>query len=169
MKHIKKKQWIIMGAVIILLIGLTIGGVFYFQKTEEEPISEKKEENQMVSPDEAITMYENFTKECDGVYTWNLKEGDTLTIKNIEDQGICQKENYYSKMIGYTYDLEDNVIIHANVLKKKENKLYKLNDIYVNEYDENNINNLLDQGTTYAYTYKKNGDQYILTKVEIMS
>ena len=59
-------------------------------------------------------------------------------------------------------------LAHVNILKKVENSLYKLDNSLVGEFREEELNNLLDQGTTYVYTYKKVGENYKLENVKLM-
>ena len=70
-------------------------------------------------------------------------------------------------MIGYTYN-DLGVVLHVNVLKRTGNSVYKLDDTYVGEYDENNIDILLESGTTYEYTFVQKEEQYELTEVSLM-
>ena len=95
---------------------------------------------------------------------------DTIPYKEIYKDGICRTDdNYYSKMIGYTYDLDGNVVIHVNILKKEENTLKKLNDDVVGEYSSDTINEMLNMGTTYEYIYTGNDGNYTLSDVRLMS
>ena len=71
-------------------------------------------------------------------------------------------------MIGYTYDKDGNVIIHVNVLKKVDNKLFDLNDNEVATFSEDTVKESLNKGTTYEYVYKEENDSYRLIEVKLM-
>ncbi len=173
MKKLNPKQKILIGTILgILVIGIICTCVFLGKKEPQE----KDNNNDMndsqivqdVSPDEATGMYDTLTEKCTGALVWNLELGQTIEIDNLENTNACQNDNHYSKMIGYTYDEQNNVVIHVNILKKVENSLYKLDNTLVGEFKEEELNNLLDQGTTYVYTYKKVGENYKLENVKLM-
>lgn len=164
----KRKMVVIVVGIVLLLVVIIGGGFLIFRKTDNPVISDPDIPNE-VSPEQAEDIYSNLTKNCSGAMVWDLNLGDSVVIDNIEDYHTsCKTDNYYSKMVGYTYDENDNLILHVNVLKKVENKVYKLDDILIGEYVEENISDLLDNGTTYVYTYNKGADAYKLTKVELM-
>ena len=71
-------------------------------------------------------------------------------------------------MIGYTYDLDGNVVIHVNILKKINDKLYDLKDNEVAEFSENTVKESLNKGSTYEYIYKEENGSYRLIKVKLM-
>jgi len=170
MKKMLENKKILVGGICAILLVLGIGGAFFFGNPPvEDEVATKTEETQEVSPEEATAMYDELTSNCDGVFVWDLKEGDTVSISSLENNSACQKDNYYSKMIGYTYDLQNNVILHVNVLKRVDNDLYTLDDKRVGEYKESTIHESLDSGTTYVYTYQKTDEAYKLVKVELMA
>ena len=120
-----------------------------------------------VEPEEAEGMYQELTQNCTGALVWNLEVGDKIAITDLSTTEACKNEDYYSKMIGYTYN-DLGVVLHVNVLKRTGNSVYKLDDTYVGEYDENNIDTLLESGTTYEYTFVQKEDRYELTEVSLM-
>lgn len=164
----KRKMIVIVVGIAILLVVVIGGGFLIFGKKNDPEINNPDIPNE-VSPEEAENLYGNLTKDCSGALVWDISIGDSVVIENIEDyKTSCKTENFYSKMIGYSYDEYSNVILHVNVLKKVENNVYKLDDTMIGEYVEENISELLERGTTYVYTYNKDGEIYKLSKVELM-
>lgn len=72
-----------------------------------------------------------------------------------------------TKMIGYTYN-DIGVVIHVNVLERKENSLYKLDNTYIGEYTAETIDASLEQGTTYEYVFENQENGYQLVSVKLM-
>ena len=171
----KKKMWILIGsgAILVLVIILVVAFAFMGKNQDGENSNEPIGDEhivQPVEPDQAIHMYEETTKTCDGVLVWDLQVGDTIPVDNMNAvSGACQKDHYYSKMIGYTYDLDNNVIVHVNVLKNEDGKLYKLDDTFVADYSEETLDDSLNFGTTYEYVYQKDGENYKLIRVQLMA
>ena len=153
------------------MIGILIS--LLFSKSEKRNNSAKNEATNVienkVSADEATNMYNDITKNCTGALVFDLKEGEQVDIENINDYtSACKTNDYYSKMIGYTYDLDGNVVIHVNILKKINDKLYDLKDNEVAEFSENTVKESLNKGTTYEYIYKEENGSYRLIKVKLM-
>ena len=169
----KKKQAILLAILCIIIIMLAILILFLFFKPESKGNNGTDQSNNVVenkvSTDEATEMYNNVTKDCSGALVFDLKEGDKVDIENINDySSACKTNDYYSKMIGYTYDKDGNVIIHVNVLKKVDNKLFDLNDNEVATFSEDTVKESLNKGTTYEYVYKEENDSYRLIEVKLM-
>lgn len=165
----KRKMIVIIVGIFLLLVVIIGGGFLVFSKKDKPDVNEPDISNE-VSPDQALEIFGNLTKDCSGAMVWDIKLGESVEIENIEDyQNSCKTDNYYSKMVGYTYDENDSLILHVNVIKKVENNVYRLDDTLIGEYLEENIDVLLDEGTTYIYTYKKVNDSYQLTKVELLN
>lgn len=169
----KKKQAILLAILCIIIIMLGILISFLFFKPESKGNNGVDQSNNVVenkvSTDEATEMYNNVTKDCSGALVFDLKEGDKVDIENINDySSACKTNDYYSKMIGYTYDKDGNVIIHVNVLKKVDNKLFDLNDNEVATFSEDTLKESLNKGTTYEYVYKEENDSYRLIEVKLM-
>ena len=86
-------------------------------------------------------------------------------------------ENIFNEITGSNFkfeyvteeELENNVIIHVNVLKKDGSKLYKLDNTFVADYSEETLDDSLNFGTTYEYVYQNNGDTYKLIRVQLMA
>ena len=120
---------------------------------------------QNVQPSEIAQVYDSVTNSCEGAYLWNLSSDEIFFDSNM---GYCQNEGYYSKLYGYTYDEEERVVLHVKVLKRVNHQLYRLNDTFVADYNEETLNDLLDEGTTYEYVVKKNRDQFEFAQVRFM-
>lgn len=164
-----------MSFIAILLIATGLSTTLLLNSKNKSKQNDKQKNQitdnkiiQDVSPNKAEEMYDELTEKCTGVLIWDLKPGDEVTIDRLDNTNACKKDDHYSKMIGYTYDKDRNVIIHVNVLKKQENNLYKLDNTFIGEFNEEKLNDLLDYGTTYKYIYQKNKENYKLSKVELM-
>ncbi len=160
------------GVAIILFVGIL---VFVISPKKEMNPSSPNEvlDNtpvQQVEPEQAIDIYNDMTNNCKGTLVWDLDPDEKVEIAGVDDLGggACQKDNYYSKMIGYTYDLDGNLVIHANVLKNVDGELRKLDDTVVGSYSEESLDNSLNFGTTYEYIYKPDGKNYTLIEVKLM-
>jgi len=169
--NMKQKKVLIVG-VIVLLVVVVVGGVLVFQpkfdKPSNNPMTTDGTIVQEVSPDEAESMYATLTEKCSGALVWNMQVGDSIKIDNLENTNACQNDNYFSKMLGYSYSSE-GVTVYVNVLKNVNNQLFKLDDTLVGAYESEKINESLDYGTTYIYTYQKQENDYKLLKVELMT
>ena len=170
-KTLKEKKITVLVVGIFLVVVVIVGGaILLFSPDQEKNPNDSdpnRQNNNQISVDQAEQIYEDLTKDWTGPLTWKLSIGDKVPMENLEDYTTaCKTENYYSKMIGYTYDASGNVILHVNVLKRTDNNVYNLEDELIGTYDETTINTLLDLGTTYAYTYQNNGDSYQLLAVE---
>lgn len=156
--------------LILLLILIPIGTfLFYkYQMNSKEIENNQQETTGNIEKDnmseKVERIYNELAGKCDGTFIWDRKE-EEIVINKIIEKEACQKENYYSKLIGYTYDKEENLILHVTVLQRKKDKLYKLNEELVGEYTSETLNELLDNGSVYEYIYKKNSSKYNLWKV----
>ena len=171
MVHLNKMQKkVLFVGIGILLVVTLVGGFLVFFKPIKKNLDDSILDNrpiEPVSPEQAVDMYSALTKECSGALVWNLAVGEKIEIDNLADTDACHTDNYYSKMIGYTYN-DVGVVLHVNVLKRISNDLYKLDDTYVGTYDESTISSSLDNGTTYEYVFEQLEDGYKLIQVNLM-
>ena len=171
MKQLSKKQkQVLFVGIFLLLVVIIGGGILLFAKPKNEDPDDSILDNhpiEEVAPDQAEDMYSTLTSECSGALVWDLGVGETVTIDNLADTNACHTDNYYSKMIGYTYN-DVGVVLHVNVLKRVENNLYKIDDTLVGPYDDAIIDASLDNGTTYEYVFEKKDDNYQLVSVKLM-
>ena len=161
-----KKIIVVVSILLLIIIG---GVVLLFHELERTPKDQilDNEIIQKVEPEEAQNMYNILTAECKGALVWNLTVGEIIEIDDLSNTNACHNDNYYSKMIGYTYN-DIGVVIHVNVLEKKENSLYKLDNTYVGEYNDETLDIFLDQGTTYEYVFEEQEKGYQLVSVKLM-
>ena len=161
-----KKIIVVVSILLLIIIG---GAVLLFHELERTPKDQilDNEIIQKVEPEEAQNMYNILTAECKGALVWNLTVGEIIEIDDLSNTNACHNDNYYSKMIGYTYN-DIGVVIHVNVLEKKENSLYKLDNTYVGEYNDETLDIFLDQGTTYEYVFEEQEKGYQLVSVKLM-
>ncbi len=164
-----QKKVLIIG-IAILLVVIIGGGILIFGNSKKLKENNPTVDNQpieKINPEQAEDMYGTLTSECQGALVWNLAVGEKITIDNLADSNACHNDNYYSKMIGYTYN-DVGVVLHVNVLKRVENNLYKIDDTFVSTYSDETINESLDFGTTYEYVFVKVNDVYQLNSVNLM-
>ena len=164
-----QKKVLIIG-IAILLVVIIGGGILLFGNSKKLNESTPTVDNQPIeeiNPEQAEDMYGTLTSECQGALVWNLAVGEKITIDNLADSNACHNDNYYSKMIGYTYN-DVGLVLHVNVLKRVENNLYKIDDTFVSTYSDETINESLDFGTTYEYVFVKVNDVYQLNSVNLM-
>ena len=116
------KRGLVLLILLVIAIAL-IGTGGYILLTSKSANKRNPENNdstggnkiiQEISPEKADDLYKELTEKCTGALVWNLKQGDEVEIKDLEKSNACQNDNHYSKMIGYTYDEDSNVIIHVN-------------------------------------------------------
>lgn len=165
----QQKKVLVIG-IAILLIVIIGGGILLFgdfKKMEENNPTVDNQPVEEINPEQANNMYGTLTSECQGALVWNLAVGEKITIKNLADSNACHNDNYYSKMIGYTYN-DVGVVLHVNVLKRSENNLYKIDNTFVSTYSDETINDSLDAGTTYEYVFVKVNNDYQLSSVNLM-
>ncbi len=89
----------------------------------------------------------------------------TLDGDNIKRSKASCEENYVSKLFGYSGVNNLEVDIMAGYVKN--GKVYDLNDKEIGTYDEEELNDILDNGTMQVYNYEKVNDNYKLVNVGI--
>lgn len=92
-------------------------------------------------------------------YKYTL-DGDNIT----RSKASCE-ENYVSKLYGYSGVNDLEVDVMAGYVK--DGKVYDLNDKEIGTYDEEELNDILDNGTMQVYNYEKVGDNYKLVSVGV--
>ena len=89
----------------------------------------------------------------------------TLDGDNIKRSKTTCEENYVSKLYGYSGVNDLEVDVMAGYVK--DGKVYDLNGKEIGTYDEDELNNILDNGTMQVYNYEKVNDDYKLVSVGI--
>ena len=89
----------------------------------------------------------------------------TLDGDNIKRSKTTCEENYVSKLYGYSGVNDLEVDVMAGYVK--DGKVYDLNGKEIGTYDEEEINNILDNGTMQVYNYEKVNDDYKLVSVGV--
>ena len=89
----------------------------------------------------------------------------TLDGDNIKRSKASCEENYVSKLFGYSGVNNLEVDIMAGYVKN--GKVYDLNDKEIGTYDEEELNDILDNGTMQVYNYEKVNDNYKLVNVGV--
>ena len=165
----KKQKKVLVGGIFLLLVVIIGGGILLFAKPKNEPSDSILDNHPIeeVEPEEAENMYSTLINECSGALVWDLDVGEVIAIDNLASTNACHTDNYYSKMIGYTYN-DIGVLLHVNVLKRIENNLFKIDDTFVGNYDDETIDAMLDNGTTYEYVFEQKDTGYQLISVKLM-
>ena len=89
----------------------------------------------------------------------------TLDGEDIKRSKANCEENYVSKLYGYSGVNDLEVDVMAGYVK--DGKVYDLNGKEIGTYDEEEINNILDNGTMQVYNYKKVNNDYKLVSVGV--
>ena len=92
-------------------------------------------------------------------YTYQLK-GEKLTREKAE----CDSKKYVSKLYGYSNN-EETLTLNVKAGYIENEKVYDLNGKEIGNYNEEELNEMLDQGTLQIYTYKTQTGKYQLKSV----
>ncbi len=71
---------------------------------------------------------------------------------------------YVSKLYGYSYDENENIVMQVKEGYIENNKVYDLDGNELGEYTEDTLNTTLDNGTLKTYNYTKENNDYKLEK-----
>lgn len=141
--------------------------IFKLNSKSEEFVSGLDDVNS-VQVEEAQNLYNSLIQKCHGTLVWNISHDEIFNLENIDYKNYCYSSGYYSKMIGYTYDSEDNVLMHVNLLKEESGNLYDLEGNFISKYKKDRVDEYFNRGTTYEYIYGKDAESYKLLKVKIV-
>ena len=89
----------------------------------------------------------------------------TLNDDNIKRSKASCEKNYVSKLYGYSG--VNDLVVDVMAGYVKDGKVYDLNDKEIGTYDEDELNNILDNGTMQVYNYKKVNNDYKLVSVGV--
>ena len=92
-------------------------------------------------------------------YAYELN-GDQLTRKKVE----CDSKKYVSKLYGYSNN-EETLTLNVKAGYIENEMLYDLNGKEIGTYQEDELNEMLDQGTLQVYTYQAQDGDYQLESV----
>ena len=92
-------------------------------------------------------------------YAYEL-DGDQLTRKKVE----CDSKKYVSKLYGYSNN-EETLTLNVKAGYIENEMLYDLNGKEIGTYQEDELNEMLDQGTLQVYTYQAQDGDYQLESV----
>ena len=92
-------------------------------------------------------------------YKYSLKDDEITRSK-----ASCE-ENYVTKLYGYSGSNELTVYAKAGYVK--DDIVYDLSDKKLGAYSEDDINDILDNGTMQVYKYEKVSDNYKLVSVGV--
>ena len=92
-------------------------------------------------------------------YAYQLS-GDKLTREKVE----CDSKKYVSKLYGYSNN-EETLTLNVKAGYIENEKVYDLNGKEIGNYNEEELNEMLDQGTLQIYTYKTQNGEYQLKSV----
>ena len=164
MKKMEKKKKYFLLAIIIFVIILVMGSVILTLNKKKED-QQPNEEESGLTVDTANSLYSQMTDACSGAILWDVTLNTEVTASIEDYESHCQKENYSSKLFGFTED-EDGARLDIKVVKTADGKVYDLENNLLGDYTEETMDAIMDNGTTYSYFYKKNNDQYQLVKVK---
>ena len=92
-------------------------------------------------------------------YAYELS-GEKLTREKTE----CDSKKYVSKLYGYSNN-EETLTLNVKAGYIENEKVYDLNGKEIGTYQEDELNEMLDQGTLQIYTYKTQNEKYQLESV----
>ena len=92
-------------------------------------------------------------------YAYEL-DGDQLTRKKVK----CDSKKYVSKLYGYSNN-EETLTLNVKAGYIENETLYDLNGKEIGTYQEDELNEMLDQGTLQVYTYQAQDGDYQLESV----
>ena len=92
-------------------------------------------------------------------YVYELN-GDQLTRKKVK----CDSKKYVSKLYGYSNN-EETLTLNVKAGYIENETLYDLNGKEIGTYQEDELNEMLDQGTLQVYTYQAQDGDYKLESV----
>lgn len=94
-------------------------------------------------------------------YAYELN-GDQLTRKKVK----CDSKKYVSKLYGYSNN-EETLTLNVKAGYIENEMLYDLNGKEIGTYQEDELNEMLDQGTLQVYTYQAQDGDYQLESVSV--
>ena len=94
-------------------------------------------------------------------YAYEL-DGDQLTRKKVK----CDSKKYVSKLYGYSNN-EETLTLNVKAGYIENETLYDLNGKEIGTYQEDELNEMLDQGTLQVYTYQAQDGDYQLESVSV--
>ena len=92
-------------------------------------------------------------------YAYELS-GEKLTREKAE----CDSKKYVSKLYGYSNN-EETLTLNVKAGYIENEKVYDLNGKEIGNYNEEELNEMLDQGTLQIYIYKTQNGKYQLESV----
>ena len=92
-------------------------------------------------------------------YAYELN-GNQLTRKKVK----CDSKKYVSKLYGYSNN-EETLTLNVKAGYIENETLYDLNGKEIGTYQEDELNEMLDQGTLQVYTYQAQDGDYQLESV----
>ena len=94
-------------------------------------------------------------------YAYELN-GEKLTREKTE----CDSKKYVSKLYGYSNN-EETLTLNVKAGYIENEMLYDLNGKEIGTYQEDELNEMLDQGTLQVYTYQAQDGDYQLESVSV--
>ena len=82
-------------------------------------------------------------------------------VENNVEEGTKQ---YVSKLYGYSYDEEGNIVMQVREGYIENNKVYDLEGNELGDYTEEELNSILDKATLKTYNYTKENNNYKLNE-----
>ncbi len=154
-KYNRKKVLIFLAILISILLIFFLPFLFFPE--------EKQIEDKTVKYADATVIYQKLYNKCQGAYVWNIQKYQSTAI-NYEDIKSNCKNNYVSRLYAFTSNNEE-VLLDIKILEVDNGKLYDLDKTYVADYNINTLNDDLEKGSIYRYSFK-NDKNYTLNYVE---
>ncbi len=160
----KNEKYAIVGIVIVVVLIVICICIYAFSHKDAD--GDGVVESNGITTEEVESLYEILMQDCEGAITWDLSAGDAILVTDDMLHNACQNDNYYSKLFGFT-DSETGAIMDVTVMKKVDDKAYKLDGTLIGDFVEEEMDELLNHGTTYRYSYTFHDGIYSLEQVEL--
>ena len=135
MKKLKNKKVLIISVIVVVII-IAIVLIMFLPKASNEVAAGPKVKHNVVSE-----LYQD--------------------VKTNKTEGTRE---YVSKLYGYSYDENENIVMQVKEGYIENNKVYDLDGNELGEYTEDTLNTTLDNGTLKTYNYTKENNDYKLEK-----
>ena len=136
MEKLKNKKVLIIIGVIVIVIIIAVLLIMFLPKASNEVAAGPKVKHNVVNE-----LYQD--------------------VETNKEEGT---KKYVSKLYGYSYDENENIVMQVKEGYIENNKVYDLDGNELGEYTEDTLNTTLDNGTLKTYNYTKENNDYKLEK-----
>ena len=136
MEKLKNKKVLIIVGIIVVVIIIAVALIMFLPKVTNEVAAGPKVKHNIVNE----------------------------LYKDVETNKTEGTREYVSKLYGYSYDENENIVMQVKEGYIENNKVYNLEGTELGDYSEDTLNTVLDNGTLKTYNYTKENNDYKLEK-----